>query len=255
MVPFGVILMNACGPVEDMASQESTALSDASSNVLPAMYNGLPSFTQYGRCRAFWDVDGDGLAGPEDPDCHINVGPLRDLSLYDFPQGHNFFPDVSKIPGGGPGVPGGFRNRMQMTRWFRFLTEPDGGMAGNVAFGSGVNPEVVPIAAPLAKKINQGTYATGNNNNLSVRGLSNYYPGETAFLPGARGAKAPAPGVKSADATALEVVLPGMYNHTSNETYEQGSFYKGGSQGAFSRRDLGNPDGVGEGKNRNVAPQ
>ena len=254
VIPVGAILMNACGPVEEMAGQQDElALNQESSDNLLPMYYGIPNLSQYGRCRAFWDTDGDGLAGPEDPDCHINAGPLRDLSLYDFPVGHNFFADATKIPPGGPGTPGGFRNRMQMTRWFRFLTEPDGGVAGMIPFGDGVNPVVVPIAAPLANKINQGTLAQGNNNNLSVRGLTNYYGIEPAFLPGARGAIAPAPGLSPAQAAALETVLPPIFRHVSNVSEREGLFYKGGSQGASSRRDLGNPDG--EESHENVPPQ
>ncbi len=252
LIPVGAILMNACGPVEDMTGQEELALNETSSNVVLPMYYGIPNLSQYGRCRAFWDTDGDGLAGPEDPDCHINAGPLRDLSLYDFPQGHNFFADAGKIPPGGPGTAGGFRNRMQMTRWFRFLTEPDGGVAGMTPYGAGVNPVVVPIAAPLAKKVNQGTLAEGNNNNLSVRGLTNYYGVDAAFMPGARGALAPAPGMNPAQAAALEVILPPIFRHVSNVTEREGLFYKGGSQGASSRRDLGNPDG--EESHENVPP-
>lgn len=254
LIPVGAILLNACAPVDETQAQE-LAMSDVSDNIATPMYYGIPNPTQYGHCRTFWDYDGNGWDGPEDPACHINAGPLRDLSLYNFPQGHNFLAD-QKIPPGGPGYGGGFRDRAQMTRWFRFLTEPDGGTAGFSAFGDGVNPLVSPIPAPLLNKVEQGTRAQGNNNNLSVRGLTNYYGIDPLFVPGAAGAEAPSAGKMPAyRASALEVKIPDLLNHVSNAEDFQGLSYKGGSQGAFHPKKLGNPDGVGEGKNRNVPPQ
>ncbi len=249
LIPVGAILLNACGPEgmmnqeEANVNQEELVLDETSDNW--SIFGGL--YSEYGRCNSMWDVDGDGLVSSHDPDCHINAGPLRDLSLYNFPIGHNFFPDLTRIPRGGPGVPGGFRDRAQMTRWFRFLTEPDGGVAGIIPFGEGVNPDVVPVPAPLAMKIPQGTMHQGNNNNVSIRGLTNYYSADPAFVPIVpRAALAPGAG-----AAAQEFGVPPIFNKVSNNALLQGLFYKGGSQGAFHRMDTGNPDN----SNENINPQ
>ncbi len=252
LIPVGAILLNACGPEgmnqEEVAlNQDELALDTASDNWV--RFDGfIPS--EYGRCNAMWDVDGDGYVSSDDPDCHLNAGPLRDLSLYNFPVGHNFFPDLSKVPAGGPGVPGGFRDRAQMTRWFRFLTEPDGGTAGTILFGEGVNPEVVPVPMPLANKIPQGTAAYGNNNNVSIRGLTNWYGADPAFAPVAPAALAPSP-----YSAARQLRVPAQYDHTSGPALLNGAYYKGGSQGAFHRMDTGNPDGNNENSNENINPQ
>lgn len=242
LIPVGAIMLNGCAPeelVNQAAEQNDLALDEATSDNW-IMFGGL--YSEYGRCNSMWDVDGDGLVSSHDPDCHLNAGPLRDLSLYDFPQGHNFFPDLTKIPKGErPGVPGGFRNRAQITRWLRFLTEPDSSVAGIIPFGDGVNPEVVPVPAPLMNKIPQGTYHQGNNNNVSIRGLTDYFGADPSFMPLAAAAAA-----TGAPSTSAAVKIPGLYNKTSVQ-YNRGGQYKGGSIGhSGDRWDLGNPDNSNE---------
>jgi hypothetical protein len=240
--PVGAILLSACGPIEGM--NDELALDQVSDNIF-----GL---SEYGHCNDAWDNDGNGLVDMHDPNCHINPGPLRDLSLFDFPQGHNFFPDVSKIFPGGPGWNGNFRNPEQMTRWFRFLTEPDGNVAGIDLYSPGVNPEVVPIPAPLPAKILQGTAAQGNNNNLSLRGLHHYYL-DHGFLP-----PPPVP-VALDQAPVMPVVNPlaeagkpffpyREYARTRGRIGFPGQFYRSfgpfggnGSQGALNAARTGNP--------------
>jgi hypothetical protein len=145
-IPVGALLLNACGPQEQMNSE--LALDEASDNFL--VVNGL--YSEYGRCNDAWDNDGDGRVDSADPDCHLNVGPIRDLSLANYPIGHNYNPAITDIRPDSPGFMGGFRNRAQITKWFRFLTDSDGYTAGTRALmGPGVNNAVVPI--PMLKVI------------------------------------------------------------------------------------------------------
>lgn len=223
-IPVGALLLSACGPVNDM--DNSLALDEASNNWITL--NG--QLSEFGRCNDAWDNDGDGLVDSYDPDCHV-VGPLRDLSVYNYPQGHNFMPDVSKIIPGGPGFPGGFRDRAQITRWFRFLTEPDGNTAGIDLLSPGVNPDVVPTPALLPAKVHQGTAAQGNNNNVSLRALHALYleHGEGIVPPTAPMAQPANP----AQATAAEYIPPFYKNTAGWVGGWPGVFYKGGSQGAL----------------------
>ncbi len=240
LIPVGAILLNGCAPEELMnqENQDTLALDEASDNWV--RYGDF--YSEYGRCNSMWDVDGDGLVSSHDPDCHLNAGPLRDLSLYDFPIGHNFFPDLTKIPKGGPGVPGGFRDRAQITRWIRFLTEPDGGVAGIIPFGDGVSPEVVPIPAPLMNKIPSGTMHQGNNNNLSIRGLTNYFGADPAFMP-----LAPAAEAANAPSSSSQFRVPKLFNKLSIREEYQGGQYLTGSQGPSGwTRNTGNPDNSNE---------
>jgi hypothetical protein len=182
LIPVGALLLNACGSVDsiDVDNKDNGLVLDEVSDNWNVV-NGIIS--EYGQCDDGWDNDGDGLIDSYDPDCHIAPGPLADLSLYDFPVGHNFFPDVSKIYPGGPGYPGGFRDWPQMTRWFRFLTDPYGEVEGYDLFDSDVDPTLVPIPAPLEARVNLGTSAQGNNNNLDIYDLNMFYL-EYGFLPG-----------------------------------------------------------------------
>lgn len=181
LIPVGAMVMNACAPIE--AEDAGLNLDEASDNYI--WVGGQPS--EYGHCWDGWDNNGNGLIDSEDYDCHI-LGPINDLSLFAFPQGHNFFPDVSKVPITGPGFAGGFRDRPQTTRWFRFLTEPDGYVAGYDLFAPGVNHAVAPVPMPLVPKIRQGTAAHGNNNNVFLYGVNPVAatPG-AAFAPGVLG--------------------------------------------------------------------
>lgn len=233
-VPVGAVLLNACGP-EGMNNSE-LGLDEASDNwasPISAAYGMLPNslWGEYGHCLDTWDNDGNGLVDMADPNCHIAMGPLRDLSLFDFPEGHNFFPDIANIVPGGPGWGGGFRDREQIARWLRFLTEPDGNVAGIDVYTPGVNPEVVPLPARLPEPILQGTAAQGNNNNLSLRALHAAYM-DHEFLP------PPAPVVGAA--VAPSPVGPGAeFNPTPPYNITQGFssgswpglFYQSGTQG------------------------
>lgn len=246
VVPVGALLLNACGPANEM--DKELALDQASDNWI--MYNGM--FSEYGRCNDAQDNDGDGLVDTADFDCHINAGPLRDTSLFNFPQGHNFFPDVSKIVPGGPGFPGGFRDRAQITRWLRFLTEPDGATAGIDLLSPGVNPEVVPTPSLLPMKIPQGTMAQGNNNNVSLRDL------HALYLEHGQGIVTPAipPKAVATPADRFNIAsseyIPPFYKTTAGIPGGwPGVFYKGGSQGALQPARTGNPDNKGA----NEAPE
>ncbi len=220
LVPAGALFLNACGPDESMINQE-LALDEASDNYV--MPGGRVS--EYGRCNDTQDNDGDGRADSYDPDCH-NIGPLRDLSVQNFPIGHNFAPDLSKIPAGGPGAPGGFRNRAQITRWFRFLTEADGGTAGITLLAPGVNHNVVPVPAPLGVKAMQGSYASGNNNNVDTRLLFD------------DSLEAVAPATGNASTEYNKGLLPAPWYNS----FATGLGYKGGSQNAYFPAKTGNPD-------------
>lgn len=228
IVPMGAILLNACGPIDNMESD--LALTEASDNWI--VVNG--KLSEYGRCLDGIDNDGNGLVDSQDPDCHINAGPLRDLSLYNFPQGHNFAPDVSKIIPNGPGFPGGFRDRAQITRWFRFLTEPDGNIAATAYALPGVNPDVVPIPSLLPHKIHQGSMAQGNNNNVDLRSLHAFYlehgNGIVNTMVPPKEAATPADKMNMA---ASEYVPPYYKNAAGFPGGWPGVFYKGGSQGAL----------------------
>jgi len=182
LIPIGALFFNACAPVEQ-SEEASLVLDEASDNYV--WLNGRPS--EYGHCRNGWDDNGDGLKDEQDFDCHIGR-PINDLSLFSFAQGHNYFPDVSKVPYTGPGFGGGFRDRPQITRWFRFLTEPDGYVAGYELFAPGVNHTVAPVPMPLIPKIPQGTAHQGNNNNVFLYGVNPVAaaPG-TPYAPGALG--------------------------------------------------------------------
>jgi hypothetical protein len=234
IVPMGAIFLNACGPVNDM--DNDLALSEASDKWV--MLNGYPS--EYGRCDDGWDNDGNGLPDSEDLGCHINAGPLRDLSLFGFPEGHNFFPDISKIIPGQPGFPGGFRDRAQITRWFRFLTEPDGNIAATQYALPGVNPDVVPIPSLLPLKIEQGTGAQGNNNNVDLRALHAFYLEHGYGIVGP--VPAPPPIETPADAfmVAGTEFVPSFYGDAAGFPGGwPGVFYKGGSQGALESVRVG----------------
>jgi hypothetical protein len=237
VVPVGALLLSACGPTNQMDSE--LALDEATDNWV--VYNG--QISEYGRCNDAWDNDGDGLTDSYDQDCHLNAGPLRDLSLFNFPQGHNFFPDTSKIIPGGPGSLGGFRNRAQITRWLRFLTEPDGNTAGIDLLSPGVNPEVVPTPALLPAKVHQGTAAQGNNNNVSLRALhALYLEHGNGIIPPTAPMAMPA----NPYAAAAAEYIPPFYKTTAGFVGGwPGVFYKGGSQGALKPTDIGRgTDGV-----------
>lgn len=250
-IPVGAILLSACGPVEGMDSE--LALKEANSDNW-----GLLS--EWGHCLDAWDNDGNGLVDMADPACHINPGPLRDLSLYSFPKGHNFFPDISRMFPGGAGWPGDFRDRDQITRWFRFLTEPDGNVAGIDVYGPGVNAEVVPVPAILPEDIEQGTAAQGNNGIASLRGLHEFYldhdgiPAPVApaapvasvtVIEDESADQAPSPidvAATRAQRAALEFAHP-FYNQPVGFIGGwPGEFYKGGSQGALRPSRMGNED-------------
>lgn len=234
-IPVGAILLNACGPVE--SADKELALDEASSDNW-IFVNG--NYSEYGRCLDGWDNDGDGLADSYDPDCHINAGPLRDLSLFDFPQGHNFFPDISKTNPASPGFAGGFRDREQIIRWFRFLTEPDGNVAGIDLINIGVNPEVVPIPMMSPERINQGTFAQGNNNNVSLRATHAYYlnhgfpPLNAPAAAGNIDAVAQAPSAEGGISAGTEF-MHDLYMTTQGITGGTTRGYTGGWPGLFYR--------------------
>lgn len=165
MIPVGAFLVTACAPINN----EELVLEENTDKI------GVGWLTEFGRCNDGWDNDGNGMVDAADPQCHMSVGPLRDLSLFDFPQGHNFFPDINMTFPGGPGYAGDFRDPELMSRWLRFLTNMDGTVAGYDIFSPEVNPFLVPIPAPVPVKIFQGTAAAGNNNNLDIVGLHEFY--------------------------------------------------------------------------------
>jgi hypothetical protein len=168
-----ISLFAGCAPESSELSLDS-----ASDNYI--MYNGM--YTEYGRCNDAWDNDGDGLRDEEDPDCHV-PGPLRDLSIAPaltggaITAGHNFVPDVSKIPFGGPGYPGGFRDPQQIANWIGFLTNYYGWTAGIVPQGWGVDPLKVPVPMDSFPKLRLGTAHQGNNGNLGDNAISPFYTG------------------------------------------------------------------------------
>ena len=234
-IPLGALLINACGPQGDMNNDglELESASDQFRSNAPMYYNNLTQLSEYGLCDDTVDNNGDGLVDMADPDCHY-IGPLRDLSLYNFPVGHNFAPDITMTPPGGPGFAGGFRDREQITKWLRFLTEPDGFLGVIDIYSPGVNPGVVPVPAPLADKIEQGTFAQGNNNNVNPTWL-------------AIGANPPVPAsIAPITGTAGAQFLPAQYGEPVSRWGEwPGEFYRAqgpgawgpaiGSQGALER--------------------
>ncbi len=261
LIPVGALLLNSCGPEASMDNQ-NVSLDEASKDwgldaglmVGPGMYNNIPlalAFTEFGHCNNGWDDNGNGLKDAEDPSCHIGPGPLNDLSTHPFPVGHNYFPDISKDIPGGPGFGGGFRDPAQMARWFRFLTQSDGSVAGIDLLSPGVNPEVVPFPEPLPVRVNQGTAAQGNNNNLFVPPLHEIYLDHT-FLPAPVGASAPlvaAPSVDPGRAWDLDNAASTVHKFDAGLSTTQTipgigprAFYNGGSQGAIVPARTGNPD-------------
>lgn len=267
-LPVSVLLINACGP-EGMTEQD-VVLDENTDNIFG--YAGLygHQWSEYGKCNDALDNNGNGLVDSVDPDCHINPGPLRDLSILPFPFGHNYFPDVRLDIPGGPGYLGSFRDPAMLTRWSRFLIE-NNYLNGQLDFlGVGVNPEVVPIPMPLPERLNQGTFHQGNNNNVSARALhvfDMYHPnaaGPAVVDQVAAAAKAPSADPKDKTAVSARAALrvnvpnagnygastryvPQVYTKTSNRS---GAMYRaggpnsgfGGSQGADKAARTGNED-------------
>jgi len=234
-LPILGIFFSACGPELENSNNDQIALDQASDEFVAPGYqfNRAASITEWGRCQDTWDNDGNGLRDYADPACRV-LGPMRDLSLYNFPVGHNFAPvTTTKIPG--PGQGGGFRDRAQIARWFRFLTEPDGNTAGIEIIAPGVNRALVPIPQALVTKPFNGTYATGNNNNVNLLEINDLFNDPTA---------APKVGKVS------DEYIPNYINIYPNAGYfdVRGILYKGGSTGAFRHMKQGNPDGATENK-------
>lgn len=232
-VPVGGIILSACGP--EMGADMD--LEQASDNYFPF------ALSEYGHCNDTWDNDGNGWIDMGDPACHINPGPLRDLSVLPYPVGHNFLPVPFADLAVGPGYGGGFRDPVELTRWFRFLTELDGNVAGTDILSPGVNPEIVPIPALLPARINQGTAHPGNNNNVSIRGLHvNFLDHEFLAAPG---------GVIGSDLDARYVpeiitTARGIVGGNPGGFYRaRGPFGGYGSQGALQPARTGNPDNKG----------
>ncbi len=247
-IPLGALLLSACGP-QDLANENLT-LDSASDKFLS--WNGL-IYTEYGRCNDTQDNNGDGLADMADPDCHIGPGPMRDLSLFNYPFGHNFNPDITATQPGGPGFGGGFRDRAQITRWLRFLTEPDGFVSGIDIYGAGVDPLVVPTPAPLLNNVNQGTYAQGNNNNVDMAELHESYLAHGGILGPNVAAQPGATPVAPVVGTPSTEFIPPYYNEPVGLAGDwPGAFYAAqgprkwgraiGSQGALKKASTGNPD-------------
>lgn len=251
-IPIGALLLSACGPdmnssnndevASDSAASDKLALESASSEftsrgrALPGYFGRVGRISEWGRCQDSWDNDGNGRTDSADPACHI-LGPIHDLSIAGFPVGHNFNPDPRMIPKGGPGSVGGFRDRALIIRWLRFLTEPDGNVAGMNIIAPGVNNDLVPIPQPLTKKIHQGTFADGNNNNVSPLDLHQQFL-EHNLAP--------------KDGNVHDEYIPTYSNiYPKAGLFDvRGVLYKGGSQGAFVPTKLGNPDGARENKGR-----
>lgn len=239
LTPIGALLLSACGSVTDVDNAE-LGLAEASDNFV---YGGFPGpWTEYGLCNDGWDNDGNGLRDVEDPACHV-LGPVRDLSLFPAPLGHNFFPDISVIPGGGPGsLPGGFRDHDQITRWMRFLTDTNGITAGIDLFGASIDSPMVPVPVPLFPKVLQGTAAQGNNNNIDgvAIPLNAYLPPPPAVVP------APVPvapavgcadGVAGAPAAAPAVAAPAQGN-ALGDSYKPDMFQRYGRNYGHRPNDL-----------------
>lgn len=248
-IPVGALLLNACGP-QEMTEQQEVVLDEAASDSW-IFLNG--TYSEYGHCNNAIDDNGNGLIDSYEPDCHINPGPLRDLSVYDFPVGHNYFPDVRMDLPGGPGYRGRFRDPDLITRWFRFLNEVDGNTAG-IEFGPGFNPEVVPVPLPLPGDTDQGTTHQGNNNDISIRALhvwDMFHPAPPPAV-GSAAADAPKAAAVATDLSDAARYEPKVYTRAKGiiggwpgGMYDsQGSPFKGfGSQGAVQPARTGNPDG------------
>lgn len=252
-LPVGALFLYACGPVENNENNPVELNESAADNWIYA--NGW--FSEWGGCNNAIDDDGDGLRDSHDPDCHV-LGPIRDLSLAPFPVGHNYFPNVALDLPGGPGWLGDFRDPAMIARWMRFLTEPAGLVAGIDVYDPGINPAAVPLPAPLPAKVNMGSSAFGNNNNLSARSLHVGFV-EHGFLPPpppppsvAAAANAPAE-PKPADAADTSKRYFSTHKGYDDETKvakEIGAAYtaqgpgamKTGSQGANKPARTGNKD-------------
>ena len=151
----------------------------------------------------------------EDPACHV-LGPVRDLSLFPAPLGHNFFPDISVTPFGSPAsyedaadILNPFRNRDRITRWMRFLTDTNGFTAGIDLFGAAMDsPMNSPV--PLFPKVLQGTAAQGNNNNIDgvAIPLNAYIPPVVAAVGEVVTAGLETVGEVVTTGAAVEAVLP-----------------------------------------------
>lgn len=246
LIPVSALLINACGPA-DMAESEVSLDEKASDSWV--FINGV--YSEYGHCNNALDDNGNGLVDSADPDCHVNPGPLRDLSLYDFPVGHNYFPDVRMDLPGGPGYLGKFRDPALITRWFRFLTEADGDVAATQILGNGVNPEIVPIPAILPLDTDQGTTHQGNNNDINITALhawDMFHP-VPAMMYGAAAAQAPnAEAIKQLgdNARYIPMVSTKSQSMTPGDPgwfyRAQGPFSGNGSQGAIKPARTGNQD-------------
>lgn len=241
-LPVGAILLNSCGPeasmdVQDVALDEVSNKWGLGAGPMYA-YAHNAWITEYGSCEDGWDNDGNGLKDAEDPACHIGPGPLRDLSLFNFPEGNNFFPDVAKDVPYGPGYMGLFRDPAMEARWFRFLTQADGSVAGIDLLSAGVNPDVVPFPEPLPVRQDQGTWAQGNNNNLFVPALHEIYL-DHDFLPPPVGIGSPIIPAPSLGAPVDPVAASAihMFNYLGETQTIPGwgprAYYDGGSQGAI----------------------
>ncbi len=226
-IPVGAILLNSCGPVENM--DNTLALDEASDNWI--WWDG--HISEYGGCYNGFDDNGNGLKDSEDPDCHIYLGPVRDLSVVDFPLGHNFFPDIAKVPAWSPASGGGFRDPGLISRWLRFLTEMDGGIAGLDIYKPGFDIDLVPIPQPSPVRIPLGTYAHGNNNNVDIGYMHTLFL-DHSFLP----AVAAVPGVEITEVQAdTRYVAP--FNTATGGPY-------GGKPGAFMRGNNGGDEDAAE---------
>lgn len=238
----GAILLNSCGPE---ASSQDVILDEASSSWGPMYVYRGGALSEYSYCNDGWDNDGNGLRDAEDPGCHMGPGPLRDTSLYAFPQGHNFFPDITKDIPGGPGYGGEFRDPALITRWLRYLTQIDGGVAGIDLLSPGVNIGLVPFPEPTVTRQEQGTRAQGNNNNLFWPAISDIYLDNSFMPPEAGGYNMPlvaAPAVGPADPVQASQphAFPYLDFAQMGPTWGPGYLFKGGSQGAYRRADLPN---------------
>jgi hypothetical protein len=197
LMPLGILFLGSCGPVD---SSTELALDESSDNFV-----GL---NEYGRCNDAWDNDGNGLVDMSDPACHF-PGPLKDLSVAPPFLGHNFAPDISLIPPGGPGFGGSFRNHEQITRWMRFLTDTYGITAGIDLYGASLDSPAVPLPVPLFPKVLQGTAAQGNNNNINALALPFLGGGPAPLAPAP--APAPLPAIPATHVNLDDAYNPSMY--------------------------------------------
>jgi len=238
LMPMGALLLTACGPAEDIDNAE-IGLDEASDQY---MYPQIP-FSEYGLCNDGWDNDGNGLSDMADPACHV-LGPVRDLSVYPAPLGNNFAPDISQIPPGGPGVPGGFRDRDQITRWMRFLTGTNGYTAGIDLFNASMDSPAVPVPAPLYPKVLQGTAAQGNNNNIDGIAI----PGNALLPP--QGAVLPAQVNNISDAYSFDMPQSSHQGAQHQNCHSCPRAGYGNAQGALNKLG-GRSNMLGYGAQRN----